>query len=78
MHSARQVEEYTGVGPLLESGEPWNDQRDSAEQFPDSQDDQQIERIAQPFDETANLRHSSDVPYAPKASSKTTRTVVTQ
>jgi hypothetical protein len=53
-----------GVGPHLESGENRNDQRDSAEQFPDSQDDQEIWRIAQAFDEVSSPGHSQDIPYA--------------
>src|SRR5579885_541065 len=63
-NSAGQVENDSGVGPFFESREPWNGQCCSAEQLPYSENEQEIWRIAQVFDEIADLGNSHNIPRA--------------
>jgi hypothetical protein len=59
----RVVEESTGVGPLLESHEAGNENRDGARELPHPQDQQEVVRVAEVVEDTAHVVDLQQVPH---------------
>src|SRR5215471_2243493 len=61
---SRIVEERPGIRPLLQPGKARNQQRCRAEHFPETQDDQEVARVAEVLNDRPDIWYAHDVPHS--------------